>query len=135
MINYKVYKDFIKNFYNRNHQFKKGDDLINTKGKFIFEDEFVCTVHSQLSRDNIVGNDDDNWEERGKLIDMHRDLLNVIKKLKDDRLNALSDDSIALKYCQDYDSNGPLGAWIWIDDYYCAPLDDLWHITKVLRNV
>ena len=108
--------------------------------KIYFNNKFVCFLHSQSARENMCGNDDGMWKERGNLILKIKANMIVLAGSRDEMeekigriISALWEDENILKYNQNKeDSRSP---WIWNDFFYCAPIHELQHILDVILNV
>lgn len=119
----------------------EGTKFINIgDGKLIDNmNRFVCMVHSQLARDNIlVGNDDGEGKKRYLLC---KDIINFFRRNEqtqnlihevESKIDLMYNNKIFLKYNQN--ANDLLLPQIQGDNFYCAPIKDLQYIKKFLYN-
>ena len=111
------------------------DFLCDDKGHVYNGDGFMCLIGSQKSIDCLVGNDDGMGEQRGHFVKkIHELLYNPLSEdHKEDQLEALWRDDIALPYA--IHKKPEDGAWLWNEEYYCAPINELEHIYNILKGV
>ena len=137
---YRVPNNFHKEEVSRTFDYPKGTPFKNLKNNGYLYDEngnFMCCTFSELARIfNLVGNDDGRWEERGPLVieikafiqyEKHEEFENRVEPL----LIKMWEDEQFLKYNQFAKDGGP---WIWNEDFYCAPIDELKEKVNNLRN-
>ena len=106
-----------------------GTHLENQNGFLMLDGKPVCAATSQNGLDYFAQNDDNQWEERGKLT------IGIISTLvKRDRnyqarWNKVWEDDI----CQKYRRKEHEDFWLWNHDFYTASITDLRHIAELIK--
>lgn len=105
-----------------------GTEIQSVVGYLIYNNQPICSDHSQNAYDYFARNDDCNGLERGKLIQKIKKVLSKKDSEYQTRWDKIWDDEICLKYKRieysDY--------WLWNHDFYNAEIEDLQYIANLL---
>lgn len=130
--NYIVYNVYFK----KNKLYPIGTEVVcSVNGELLSKcGEFLCLTHSENAKKHFVGNDDGRWELRGRIINSIYNLIQgcTDEDLKCDRITVLWTIPRCLQYAML--KNPETDSWIWNEEYYCAPIEDLEYIHDVLLN-
>ena len=109
-----------------------GTKLDETNNIISYSGNPICYIKSQNAYDYFARNDDGKGLERGKLTAEIIKLLNNRKDGKyQDRWDRIWGDLSLLKYKRPEHED----RWLWNHDFYCAPIEELEHIKKMIMEV
>ncbi len=98
-------------------------------GMLYYRDSPVCVYRSAVSHEYFAGNDDGKGLERGRLSHAIVKSLSIqTKDIRDERWKGVVSDVIALKYRRTEHAD----YWLWHDEFYNAPIEDLMHIARIV---
>lgn len=108
-------------------------DSIDLDGQPIIfhNDTPICYPTSQVVKDYMVSDDDDNGELRAELINNIRNILEKNDDKHQDRWDKLWEDETASNFRnKELDDH-----WLWSTEFYSAPIIALQHIFGLIKNV
>lgn len=88
----------------------------------LYGDMELCSTFSANAHQYFANDEDGQGMIRGKLIQK------ISKQMKDNRVDSLCHDTI----CQQYRRKEHHGVWLWNQEFYNAPIEDLHHIAQIL---
>lgn len=104
----------------------------NAIGRLCYEGRAVCANSSVVSHDHFAINEDGQGENRFSLTQAIRKLLEGAKtKEMAKRWTAIMEDP----FCQKYSKKEHKDHWLWNDDFFKAPINDLEYILKMIKEV
>ncbi|MBO6304490.1 MAG: hypothetical protein J6M62_05345 [Selenomonadaceae bacterium] len=102
-------------------------------GLLYFENEPVCVASSAASHEHFTRDDDGNGKERGKLTQAILEALEPqngeTREDRDNRWEIIWNDTLAQKYRKQEHQT----YWLWNDDFFNAPIEDLKHIGALAK--
>ena len=105
--------------------------LENDDGLLKFNGKPICFARSQNAHDYFAVNDDGRGLERGNLTSSIIKLLSKRDKSYQERWDKIWSDLSLLKYKREEDPD----YWMWNHDFYCAPVEELERIKKMITEV
>lgn len=111
--------------------------IVSAESGFLFLDGSpICTETSQTAHDFFCRADDGNGLERGKLISQITGTLEQREEYDTENKYQQRWDKVwADKLCQKYKRRDHADHWLWNNDFYSAPIDDLRYIAALIREV
>ena len=127
-MNYITIKRFKRNGINGSFNIPYGTKLNKHDGILWYNDKAVCKAQSAAAHEYFARNDDNNGLERGKLSHAIIDTLGGFSTEPSQQWEKIFKDDLTQRYRrpehQDY--------WLWNDDFFNAPLEDLKYIAKLI---
>ena len=130
-MNYVCFKRFKDNAICGKVNIPYGSILENDYGLLKFNGKTICFARSQNAHDYFAVNDDGRGLERGNLTSSIIKLLSKRDKSYQERWDKIWSDLSMLKYKREEDPD----YWIWNHDFYCAPVEELERIKKMITEV
>lgn len=96
-------------------------------GTLYHNDLPVCLAKSAASHEHFARNDDGNGQERGRLSHAVIDALNSPQQ-RNEAWQVIWNDPLTQKYRR----TDHLDTWLWNDDFYNAPIEDLKYIAALV---
>lgn len=111
--------------------------IVSSESGFLFLDGSpICTETSQTAHDFFCRADDGNGLERGKLISQITETLEQREEYDTENKYQQRWDKVwADKLCQKYKRRDHADHWLWNNDFYSAPIDDLRYIAALIKEV
>lgn len=130
-MNYVCFKRFKDNAIFGKVNIPYGSILENDYGLLKFNGKPICFARSQNAHDYFAVNDDGRGLERGNLTSSIIKLLSKRDKSYQERWDKIWSDISMLKYKREEDPD----YWMWNHDFYCAPVEELERIKKMITEV
>ena len=100
---------------------------MHTDGVIYYKGSPVCAAKSAASHEHFARNDDGNGQERGRLSHAVIDALNSSQQ-HNETWQVIWNDPLTQKYRR----TDHLDTWLWNDDFFIAPIEDLKYIAVLV---